>query len=120
MLVLSPLRHPNRYQQQNQFSSIHHSFTVRNLSYVETDRRSSAVILEADSTLTAKTVGPEATELNVGLGHVGVGEEKPQTEDGLGEDVKDGVGNNLGVNRELARAIGDAPDTVNVSIGPCE
>jgi hypothetical protein len=40
-----------------------------------------------------------------------VGEEEPGTEDGLGKDVKDGVGNDLLVNGGVAGAVGDTPDT---------
>jgi hypothetical protein len=41
-----------------------------------------------------------------------VGEEEPGTEDGLGEDVEDGVGNDLLVNVHVAGAISDTPNTV--------
>lgn len=68
------------------------------------------VVTDADGTLLAETLAPEATELNVGLGDGGVGEEEPGTEDGLGEDVKDGVGDDLLVNVHVAGAIGDTPD----------
>lgn len=99
-------------------SSFRHSIIVRNLNPFETwIKRLSTVVLKTDGTLATNTVGPEATEVNVGLGHIGVGDEKPDTEDGLGEDVKDSVGNDLGVDRELARAVGNTPDTAKVSTG---
>jgi hypothetical protein len=69
------------------------------------------VVTNADGALVAETLTPEATDLNVGLGDALVGEEEPCTEDGLGEDVKDGVGNDLLVNVHVAGAIGDTPDT---------
>jgi len=68
------------------------------------------ILTNTDSTLAADTVGPEATKLDLSLGHALVGEEQPGTEDGLGEQVKDGVGNDLLVNGHLAGAIGDTPD----------
>jgi hypothetical protein len=69
------------------------------------------VVTNADGALVAKTLTPEATDLNVGLGDALVGEEEPCTEDGLGEDVKDSVGNDLLVNVHVAGAISDTPDT---------
>jgi hypothetical protein len=69
------------------------------------------IVTNADSALVAETLTPEATDLNVGLGDALVGEKEPCTEDGLGEDVKDGVGNDLLVNVHVAGAISDTPDT---------
>ena len=42
-----------------------------------------------------------------------MGEEEPGTEDGLSEDVKDGVGDDLLVNGGGAGAVSDTPDTGN-------
>lgn len=69
------------------------------------------VVTDADGALAAKTLGPESVEVHVGLRHVGVGEEEPQAEDWLGEDVEDGVGNDLGINAGNAGAVGNTPDT---------
>lgn len=69
------------------------------------------VITNAERALVVETVSPEATDLNVGLRHVLVGKEEPKTEDWLGKNVKDGVGDDLSVNAGLAGAIGDTPDT---------
>ena len=68
------------------------------------------ILTNTDSTLAADTVGPEATELDLSLGHALVGEEQPSTEDRLGEQVEDGVGNDLLVNGHLAGAIGNTPN----------
>lgn len=68
------------------------------------------ILTNADSTLAADTVGPEATKLDLSLGHALVGEEQPSTEDGLGEQIEDGVGNDLLVNSHLAGAICNTPD----------
>jgi len=69
------------------------------------------VVTDTDGTLLAETLAPEATEVNVGLGELGVSEQEPGTENGLGKDVEDGVGNDLLVNVHDARTIGDTPDT---------
>lgn len=42
----------------------------------------------------------------------GVSEQKPETEDWLGEDVKDCVADDLGVWRDLRSALTDSPNTV--------
>ena len=42
-------------------------------------------------------MGPEPAEVDVGLRHVHVGEEEPQTEDGLGKHVENGVSNDLSI-----------------------
>ena len=39
-----------------------------------------------------------------------VGEEQPEAEDGLGKNVKDGVGNNLSIDARNARSISNTPD----------
>lgn len=70
------------------------------------------ILTNTDGTLAADTVGPEATKLNLSLRHALVSEEQPGTEDGLGEKVEDGVGNDLLVDRHLAGAIGNTPNTV--------
>ena len=41
-----------------------------------------------------------------------MGEQEPEAEDGLGQDVKNGIGDNLRVNIRNARAIGDTPDAI--------
>ena len=68
------------------------------------------ILTNTDSTLTVDTMSPEATNLKLSLGHALVGEEQPSTEDRLGEQVEDGVGNDLLVNGHLAGAIGNTPD----------
>lgn len=72
--------------------------------------RALVIVTDADGALLAEALAPEATELDVGLGDALVGEEEPGAEDGLGEDVEDGVGDDLLVNVHVAGAVGDAPD----------
>ena len=43
-------------------------------------------------------------------------EEKPEAEDWLSQDVKNGVGDNLGVDIDVAGSVGNTPDTGTVSI----
>jgi hypothetical protein len=69
------------------------------------------ILTDADSTLAVETVGPEAVELNVALAHVGVNNQEPCTEDTLGKDVEHGVGDDLGVDADLASTVGNTPDT---------
>lgn len=73
---------------------------------------STIVLTNADSTLAAETVGPEAVELSIALAQVGVDNEEPGTEDSLGKDIENCVGNNLSVNTDLAGAVGNTPDTM--------
>jgi len=40
-------------------------------------------------------------------------DQEPGTEDGLGEDVQNSVGDDLAVDREVAGAISNTPDAVN-------
>lgn len=68
------------------------------------------VITDADSALTRETLGPEATNVNVGLWDAGVGEQEPGTENWLSEDVKNSVGNDLLVDVHVAAAVGNTPD----------
>lgn len=74
------------------------------------------VVTDTDGALGTETLAPESTDVNVGLGDALVGDEEPGTEDGFGEDVKDGVGNDLLVNVHVAGAIGDTPDAMKVSV----
>ena len=41
-----------------------------------------------------------------------MGEEKPKSKDGLGEDIEDGVGDDLSIDVDVARSISNAPDTI--------
>ena len=43
-------------------------------------------------------------------GHRVVGEQKPEAEDRLGENIEDSIGDNFSVNACNAGAIGDTPD----------
>jgi hypothetical protein len=73
---------------------------------------STIVITETERALAAKSVGPETSKVNVGLGHLRVGNKEPDAKDGLGEDVKNGVSDDFGVDRDLARSVGNTPDTI--------
>lgn len=78
--------------------------------------RALVIITNADATLRRKTVGPESTEVNVGVSHLGMGDEEPCTEDWLGEDVKDSVGNDLLINRGDAGTVSNTPDATMMSV----
>lgn len=70
------------------------------------------ILTEADSTLAVEAVGPEAVELNIALTQLGVSDQEPGTEDTLGENIQDGVGNNFAVNTDLAGTVGKTPNTI--------
>lgn len=48
-------------------------------------------------------------------GHAVVGEEKPETEDWLGKDIKDGVGDDFGIEANKAATVSNTPDAGAVS-----
>jgi hypothetical protein len=50
---------------------------------------------------------------NLRAGHAVVSEEQPEAKDWLGEDIENGIGNNLSVEPNKTRAIGDAPDAAH-------
>lgn len=56
-------------------------------------------------------MSPVAAELDIGLGDLAVGNEQPKAEDGLGEDIENGVEDDLGVDADLASTVGDTPYT---------
>ena len=70
-----------------------------------------AVIVKTQSTLAVQAVGPEATEINVSLGDLLMGDDEPGAEDGLGKDIQDGVGDDLAIDGEVASSISNTPDT---------
>ena len=91
--------------------------------------RTLVVIADAQGTLTlAEPVRPGPIELKVtsrGLSDMipvrasqtnlrgrdaVVGQEKPEAEDWLGQDVQDGIGDDLSVDRHVAGSISDGPD----------
>lgn len=59
---------------------------------------------------------PVTTNLDIGLGDLGVAEQEPETEDGLGENVKNSVGNDFVVDRGLAGTVRNTPDTERIKI----
>ena len=69
------------------------------------------ILADADGTVTVEAVGPETTQLNIALAQVGMGKEEPGTEDTLGKDIQNGISDDLAVNTNLARTIGETPDT---------
>lgn len=57
-----------------------------------------------------------STDIEIRLhppGHGVMGKQKPEAEDGLGEDVKDGVGHDLSIDIDVAGAISNTPDAMN-------
>lgn len=72
---------------------------------------SSLVLIKADGALGDEALGPVAVEFNIGLRNPAVSKQKPEAEDWLGENVEDGVGDDLGIDRCFPGSIGNAPHT---------
>lgn len=70
------------------------------------------VITNADGSLFAKSLRPEAADRWLVGTHAVMGEEEPETKDGLSEDIKDSVGNDFLVEIGNTTTIGNAPNTM--------
>ena len=73
--------------------------------------RALVIVADTDGTLAGEAMSPEATKIDISLGHVHVSQEQPQTKDRLRQDVENSVSNNLAVDINVAGAISDAPHT---------
>lgn len=92
--------------------NIHSSHQISIITIVErSDLRTLLIIANADAALVGKTRRPPSTDIEVGLGDLSVGAEENGSKDGLGEDVEDGVGDDLGADADLASSVGNAPNT---------
>jgi len=69
---------------------------------------STLIVIDADGSLAAQTVAPPS--INGGSSITAVGEQEPETEDWLGKNVKDGIGNDFTINRPLASTITNTPN----------
>lgn len=47
-----------------------------------------------------------------------MGEEEPEAEDWLGEDIKNSIGNDLSIETNHASTVGNTPDAVNTLANP--
>ena len=72
---------------------------------------STVIVTDAESALAVETVGPEATKVDISLTELGVSDDQPSTEDGLSKNIKDGIGNDLAIDTNLAGTVSEAPDT---------
>ena len=72
---------------------------------------STIIVTKAKSTLAVKTVGPEATKVDISLTELSVGDDQPSTEDGLSKDIEDSIGDDLAVDTDTTGAISEAPNT---------
>ena len=70
-------------------------------------RLGTLVVINSDTTLVAETVGPETLD---GGSILGVREQEPESEDGLGQDVEDGISDDLSVDRPNTSSISNTPD----------
>lgn len=70
------------------------------------------VISNTELTLTGKTICPVSAKFDIRLRHVDVSKQQPGTEDWLGQNVQNGIGNDLGINTGFAGSVGNTPDTI--------
>jgi hypothetical protein len=77
--------------------------------------RALIIITNADATLRAQPVSPEPANVDISLRQARVRNEKPSTKDRLGKNVKNSVGNDLGVDAKDTSTVGYTPDTANTS-----
>jgi hypothetical protein len=70
------------------------------------------IVTNTETTLSADSMSPEATEIEASLRELGMSEQKPEAKDWLGKDIKDGISHNLLVDAKDAGPVGDSPDTV--------
>ena len=81
--------------------------------------RALVVVTNTDAAIGSQAVGPESADGGGSVRHGIVGEEEPEAEDGLGKDIKDGVGDDLTVDLQHTGTIGNAPDAVTVRNRAC-
>jgi hypothetical protein len=92
--------------------------------------RALVVVSNADGTILVQSVSPEALERDLTarlvslklkceliiilrLRHGVVGEQEPETEDWLGEDIKDSVAEDLSIDVDVAGSVSNTPNTEN-------
>ena len=70
------------------------------------------VIADTDGTLSTGTISPVATNLGCGFAVLASSGDDPETENSLGEDIEDGVDDDLGADLDLPGATSSTPDAV--------
>ena len=70
------------------------------------------VIADTNGTLSAGTVGPVATNLGCGFAVLASSGDDPETENSLGEDIENGVDDDLSADLDLPGATSSTPDAV--------
>lgn len=68
------------------------------------------IVTKTNSACTGQAISPETADLDVGLRHASMGDQKPDTKDGLGQNIQDSIGNDLAINGNMTSAISDTPD----------
>lgn len=69
------------------------------------------IVTNTDPALVRQAVSPISTDLNIRLWDAAVADQEPEAKDGLGENIKDSIGENLRVDGRLAGTVGEAPNT---------
>ncbi|VTO88736.1 unnamed protein product [Fusarium graminearum] len=70
------------------------------------------IVADANGTLSASTVGPVATNLGGGVAVLASSGDDPETDNSLGENIKNSVDDDLGADLNLPSATSSTPDTV--------
>lgn len=76
-----------------------------------TETSSFVVVTNSDAALATPALRPESLERWRGAGHAVVGEQEPEAKDWLGENIEDGVGNDLDIETDQSTTVGETPDT---------
>jgi len=74
------------------------------------------VVADTDGTLSAGTVGPVATNLGCGFAVLASSGDDPEAENSLGQDIEDGVDDDLGTDLDLPGATSSTPDAVTLLV----
>lgn len=90
---------------QVSFSDTHEAHVTGKVTFLV------VVVTDANATLGRQSVSPPSTNLHIGLRDATVTEQKPESEDWLGQNIKHSVRHNFTIDGRLAGTIGEAPHT---------
>lgn len=68
-------------------------------------------IANANGTFLGKAIGPETFNGSSGARHLVMRSQQPESEDGLGQNIEDGVADDLSIHVHQAGSITNAPNT---------
>jgi hypothetical protein len=74
------------------------------------------IVTDADGTLGTSSTGPVATNVGGGVAVLAGSSDDPETNNGLGEDIEDGVDDDLSADLDLPGATSSTPDAVTILV----